>query len=114
MHYTAEALGTHNLPLQLQIRGGRRLRLDLVACCVEGSTQQAFLPEALLPGQDGRIKLRDVKLAEDMPPMQMFSMHNTGPAELTWKLNLEPLHQLKKANWGCAVQPFQKHHTSCL
>lgn len=101
MHYTAEALGTHSLPLQLQIKDGRRLRLDLVARCVEHSTQQAFLPGAQLPSQDGTIQLRDVQLADDKPPMQMFSIQNTGPAELCWKLDLEPLQQLKKDNWGC-------------
>lgn len=103
MHYTAEALGTHSLPLQLQIQDGRRLRLDLVARCVEQSTQQAFLPGAQLPSQDGRIKLRDAQLADDKSPMQMFSIQNTGPAELSWKLDLEPLNQLKKDNWGCAA-----------
>ena len=101
MYYTAEALGTHSLPLQLQIKDGRRLRLDLVARCVEHSTQQAFLPGAQLPSQDGTIQLRDVQLADDKPPMQMFSIQNTGPAELCWKLDLQPLDQLKKDHWGC-------------
>lgn len=103
MHYSAEALGTHTLPLQLQIKGGRRLRLDLFAQCVEHSTQQAFLPEAEFPGKDGRVTLHDVHLSDDKPPLQMFSFHNTGPAELNWRLDLSPLEQMKQDNWGCAV-----------
>jgi hypothetical protein len=101
LHYSAEALGTHSLPLQLQIKDGRRLCLLLAAHCVESNTQQVFLPGAQLPSHDGRLKLHDVQLTDDKPPMQMFSIHNTGPAELNWQLDLQPLEQLKKDNWGC-------------
>jgi hypothetical protein len=103
LNYVAEALGVHSLPLQLQIQNGRRLRLDLVATCVEDGVQQAYLPGASLPGLDGHLTLQPVQVADAKPPLQMFAIQNTGPAEMDWKLDLSPLAQLQHDNWGCVT-----------
>lgn len=101
MTYTGAALGMHNLPVQLYIADGRRLRLDLVAICVRHSEQVAHLPGSSIPSLDGTLQLRPVQVASRKPPLQMFKILNAGPATMHWHLDLKPLEALRSKYFGC-------------
>eukprot|EP00892_Ulva_mutabilis_P010109 jgi/Ulvmu1/7470/UM037_0013.1 len=103
MTYTGEALGAHSLPVQLYVTHGRRLRLDLVGVCAPHTEQVAHLPGATMPGLDGELQLRPVRVASPRPPLQMFRIQNAGPATMYWQLELEPLQTLKAKYFGHEV-----------
>ena len=103
LRYSGKSLGRLMLPVQLHVRDGRRLRLDICADCVPASQQAVYLPGAPAPNEDGALALRPVAIGDAQPPMQMFSIWNVGASLMHWSVDEQLLEALKEQNWGCAA-----------
>lgn len=102
LHYAAKAFGEHTLPVQLMVTDGRRVRLDLSARCVPAAQPCGHLPGAAEPGKDGTLVLAPVAIGAEHPPLQMWSLRNAGAEAMQWAVDLSPLTELCKQNWGYA------------
>ena len=101
--FSGKALGRLQMPAQLLVERGRRLRLDLSGMCTAPDAQTVLLPGAPEPNAVGSLQLKPVAIGEAHPPLQMWSFRNVGTAAMHWALDTAPLAALAGEHCGCVT-----------
>ena len=103
LSFRAKARGRLEMPVQLLVEHGRRLRLDLSGTCITPEAPACALPGAREPNTDGRLVLKPVAIGEMRPPLQMWSFRNAGCSMMHWALDTADLDELAAEHCGCAA-----------
>lgn len=104
--FAGKALGRLEMPVQLHVQRGRRLRLDISGTCIAPEAPACTLPGASEPNADGRLVLQPVAIGEMRPPLQMWSFQNAGCSMMHWALDLSGLDTLAAEHCGCVFPAF--------